>query len=453
MGRAIILSLLTLLSTQMFAQDNIVDRIVYVRHLVSDSVDYNPREALSQLQLLEKDCQTSDNDTLEAVYLELKGQALFSLERYKECIDPCKEAIRLFERCNLRQYEYLDAFQIIAIAYHRMGDFENAESYYRKGLIRSVAAKVSTTVQYKAEMFQNLGSLYKAKGDSVLAENAFNRSKQLSDSVLDVAKWNYTDWENSCWDKINRLEQAEKYQDAVDVFSEMIDGIQKNRGKDKAYLLAVCSKAILLSRYLGKFDEAIPLFKEVVEIGENSSSTDESVCEAYCNLAQCYAYQEDFSKADAVIQKSQGYLTKANNDDYPPHSIYRFAGNGAYWKQNYKKAIEYYEVYLSPKNNREKGNSYDDITNQLSVSYILAGKPKKAEVLLQGFLKTEENRLKTENIPTLANIFHNLGRSIMLNGNKSEALKYLNQSKDLQTKLYGKVLERTLQYINECVVK
>lgn len=334
-----------------------------------------------------------------------------------------------------------------------MGDFENAESYYRKGLIRSVAAKVSTTVQYKAEMFQNLGSLYKAKGDSVLAENAFNRSKQLSDSVLDVAKWNYTDWENSCWDKINRLEQAEKYQDAVDVFSEMIDGIQKNRGKDKAYLLAVCSKAILLSRYLGKFDEAIPLFKEVVEIGENSSSTDESVCEAYCNLAQCYAYQEDFSKADAVIQKSQGYLTKANNDDYPPHSIYRFAGNGAYWKQNYKKAIEYYEVYLSPKNNREKGNSYDDITNQLSVSYILAGKPKKAEVLLQGFLKTEENRLKTENIPTLANIFHNLGRSIMLNGNKSEALKYLNQSKDLQTKLYGKVLERTLQYINECVVK
>lgn len=77
MGRAIILSLLTLLSTQMFAQDNIVDRIVYVRHLVSDSVDYNPREALSQLQLLEKDCQTSDNDTLEAVYLELKGQALF----------------------------------------------------------------------------------------------------------------------------------------------------------------------------------------------------------------------------------------------------------------------------------------------------------------------------------------------------------------------------------------
>ncbi len=453
MGRTIILSLLTLLSTQMFAQDNIVDRIVYVRHLVSDSVDYNPREALSQLQLLEKDCQTSDDDTLKAVYLELKGQALYSLERYKECIGPCKEAIRLFERCNLRQYEYLDAFQIIAIAYHRMGDFENAESYYRRGLIRSVAAKVSTTVQYKAEMFQNLGSLYKAKGDSVLAEKAFNRSKQLSDSVLDVSKWNYVEWENSCWDKINRLKQAEKYQDAVDVFSEVIDGIQKNRGKDKSYLLAVCSKAILLSRYLGKFDEAIPLFKEVVEIGENSSSTDESVCGAYCYLAQCYAYQGDFSKADAVIQKSQDCLSRANNDDYPPHSIYRFAGNGAYWKQNYKKAIEYYEVYLSPKNNREKGNSYDDITNQLSVSYILAGKPKKAEVLLHGFLKTEENRLKTENIQTLANILHNLGRSIMLSGNKSEALKYLNQSKDLQTKLYGKVLERTLQYINECVVK
>ncbi len=453
MLRAIILFILSLLSIQMFAQDDIVNRIVYVRHLVSDSADYNPKEALCQLQLMEKDCMVSDNDTLKGVYLELKGQALYSLERYKECVAPCKEAIRLFERCNLRQYEYLDAFQIIAMAYHRMGDFENAESYYRKGLIRSVAAKVSTTGQYKADMFLNLGNLYKTKGDSVLAENAFGRSQQLSDSVFDVGKWNYIDWENACWDKIDQLRQAGMYQETVDVYSEMISGIQKNRGKDKTYLLAVYSKAILLSRYLGKFDEAIPLYKEVVENGENSSSTAESVCGAYCNLAQCYAYKGEFPKTDEVIQESQSCLSRANNEYYPPHAVYRFAGNGAYWTKNYEKAIKYYEIYLSPKYQREKGTNYEDIVTQVSVSYIQSDTPEKAKSLLSSFLKSDEARMKKDNISSLATIYHNLGRAYMLTGYKSDALKYLNKSKDLQTKLYGKVLERTLQYINECVVK
>lgn len=433
--------------------DTIVDKMVYSRHLLTDSADLNPNEALSQLLLIEKDCAEFDNDSLKGIFFALKGQSLFSMEKYKECIAPSKEAIRLFERCNLRQYEYLDAFKIIAMAYHLIKDYENAERYYRKGLIRSVAANVNTTDQYNAAMFLNLGNLYRDKGDSILADAARNKSKQLSNNVLDIDEWNYIDWENSYWGNIDSLRQEGKYQEAVDLFSEMIPIVRKKRGEDKTYLLAVYSKAILLSRYLGKHDEAIPLYVEVVEIGKKNSMIDESVCGAYCNLALSYAYKGDFSKADAIIQESQGYLKRANNEDYPPHLIYRLVGNGAYWTQNYEKAIEYYEVYLSPQNNREEGNSYDEITNQLSVSYILANMPKKAEQLLKGFLKTEEKRLNTENNPILANIYHNLGRSIMLGGDRKEALKYLKKSKELQMISFGKVTERTLQYIDECNAK
>lgn len=453
MLRTFILSLLTLLCTQMSAQDGIDERIANVRHLISDSLDLNPSEAFSQLQLIEKDCLASNNDTLKAVFWGLKGQTLFFLERYKDCISPSKEAIQLFERCNLRQYEFLDAFRIIAMAYHRIKDFENAESYYRKGLIRSVAANVSTTDQYRADLFLNLGNLYKAKGDAAMAEDCFNKSKQLHQNTNDIDRWNYIDWENSYWKKIRVFTQTGKYQEAIDAYSEMIPGIQKYRGKDKTYILAVYSKAMLLSRFFNKYDEAIPLYIEVVEIGKKNSMTDESVCGAYCNLALSYAFKGDFSKTEAIIQESQSYLIRANYDNYPPHSIYRFAGNGAYWVHNYEKAIKYYEIYLSPQNKREMGNSYDEITNQLSVSYILANRPKKAEQLLKSILKSEEGRLKTENLPTLANILHNLGRSIMLGGDKSGALKYLTRSKELQMKAYGDVSEITLQYINECNTK
>ncbi len=452
MKRAAVLFLLSFVCIQMHTQD-IVDKIIYARHLITDSLAFNPTEALSQLQMIEKECTDLDNDTLKAVFYELKGQTLISLEKYKECIPPCNEALRFFERCNLRQYGYLNTLKIIAMAYYRLGDFENAERYYRKGLIRSVAAKVNTTNQYRADLLLNLGNLYKAKGDSILANAAYYKSKQLSDSACDVGKWNYIDWENSCWDKIIGYTRKGKYQEAVDVYSEMIPVLQNKRGKDNVYILAVSSKGVLLSHYLNKYDEAIPLFKEVVEIGKNSSTTNESVCGAYCDLALSYAYKGDFTKTDTIIRESQDYLIRANNEYYPPHAIYRYAGNGAFWTKNYEKAIKYYEIYLSPQNKREPGNSYDEITNQISVSYILNGEPKKAKQLLYGFLKTEEKRLSTDNIPTLANIYHNLGRSVMLDGNKSWALKYLKRSKELQIISLGKVSERTLQYIEECKEK
>ena len=63
MVRTFILSLFTFLCMQMYAQDGIVERIVHVRHLISDSSDFNPSEAFTQLQLIEKDCAASDNDT------------------------------------------------------------------------------------------------------------------------------------------------------------------------------------------------------------------------------------------------------------------------------------------------------------------------------------------------------------------------------------------------------
>lgn len=453
MKRIILLLMFVLPFVYVSAEDDLVSRIVHIRELIYGSSTTPLREVLGQLRQIEKEVNKENNDILYAVYYSLKGQTLYLLEDYNECIPPLKDAIQLFEQCNLRQYEYLDAFRIIAMSYHRMNDLENAEKYYRKGLTRSVSANVSTTDQYRADLYLNLGNLYKAKGDTALAEDCFNKSKQLHNSTNDIDKWNYFDWENSYWDKIHKLTHDEKYQEAVDVYSEMIPGIQKNRGKDETYILAIYSKAILLSRYLNKHDEAIPLYNEVVEIGKKISTTNESVCGAYCNLALCYAYKGDFSNAESFIHESHEFLTKAKNDYYPPHSIYRFAGNGAYWTKNYEKAIKYYEAYLSPQNKREIGNSYDEITNQLSVSYILSNKPKKAEQLLKGFLKTEESRLKTENLPTLANILHNLGRSVMLGGNKSEALKYLNRSKELQMKAYGEISERTLQYIDECNVK
>ena len=439
---------LLFISSLSFAQEDIVIKIVRLRQLVN-SVG-TEKEALSLVKQIENQCLESNNDTLKAIFLELKGQALLNDEQYEECIPICKDAITLFAKVNLRQYEYLDAWYTIATALHRLKDYTNAERYYRKGILHSVAAKVDKVEQYRSNLYLNLGNLYKEQGDSLLAEECYRRVENNSEiELIDIDHWNYVDWENSYWDKIDELTHAEKYQEAVDVYSEMIPGIQKNKGKNKTYILAVYSRGILLSRYLDKIDEAISLFQELVHLSDSIAEYDENICGSYCNLALCYSMKGLYLNVDETIKQALPYLEKANNDIYRPHTIYRLVGNGAYWNQDYQNAIKYYEKYLAPTNKRETGTNYEEIVNQLSVSYILSGQPAKAETLLCDFIKNDEPKLIKEDSPILANVYHNLGRAYMLNGAKSNALKYLNKSKERQIKLYGEASERTLQYITE----
>ena len=437
-----------LISALSYAQEDIVEKVIRVRQLVAE---IKTNEAFSLIVQIEQQCMQSTNDTLKAVFLELKGQALLDIGNYKECITPCKEAITLFERTNLRQYEYLDAWYIIATAYHRLKDYKNAESYYRKGILRSVAARVSEVNLYRSNLYLNLGNLYKEQGDTLLAEECYKRvGKSPERELIDIDDWNYVNWEGAQWEQVNQLVNDQCYEEAANFYTNFIKTIKKRKGnRYEAYLLAVYSRAILLSRYINNIDDAIPLLEELVNLSDSIDALNKIICGAYCNLALCYSQKGNYKAVDNVISKGLPYLSKANIQGYLSNMIYRFAGNGAYWKQDYPNAIKYYERYFTS-NERESGTNYEEITNQLSVSYIFSGHPEKAKDLLERLLSTDEDRLKRENAQTLATVYHNLGRAYMLLNHKSSALKFLTESKNLQNTIYGEVAERTLLYIQEC---
>ena len=440
--------ILFLISTLSYAQEDVVEKVIHVRQLITET---KTNEALSLIAQIEQQCMLSPNDTLKAVFLELKGQALLDVEKYEECITPCKEAITLFERSNLRQYEYLDAWYIMATAYHRLKDYKNAERYYRKGMLRSVAARVDDVNQYRSNLYLNLGNLYKEKGDTLLAKECYNRIVQSPErEIIDIDKWNHVEWENAIIDEIFNLLDAKEYEEAANKWTDFAQEIKEKKGnKYEWYLTAVYSRGILLSRYLGKINEALSLFEELVNLSDSIDAPNENICGAYCNLALCYSQKGNYKAVDYVISKGLPYLSQASMQGYPSHMLYRFAGNGAYWKQDYPNAIRYYEHYFSS-NEREPGTNYDEITNQLSVSYIFSGNPEKAKVLLESLLSTDGDRLKRENAQTLATVYHNLGRAYMLLNDTSSALKFLTKSKNLQLAIYGEVAERTLLYIQEC---
>ena len=61
--------------------------------------------------------------------------------------------------------------------------------------------------------------------------------------------------------------------------------------------------------------------------------------------------------------------------------------------------------------------------------------------------------LRKEKSPTLANIYHNLGRSYMLDGSIGKAKTYLQKSKIMQQQHYGTMSDLTLRYLKECNLK
>lgn len=369
--------ILFLISTLSYAQEGVVEKVIRVRQLITET---RTNDALSLIAQIEQQCMQSPNDTLKAVFLELKGQALLDVENYEECITPCKEAITLFERTNLRQYEYLDAWYIIATAYHRLKDYNNAESYYRKGILRSVAARVSEVNQYRSSLYLNLGNLYKEQGDTLLAEECYKRvGKSPERELIDIDDWNYVDWEGAQWEQVNQLVNDQRYEEAANFYTNFTKIIKERKGnRYEAYLLAVYSRAILLSRYVNNIDDAIPLFEELVNLSDSIDAPNENICGAYCNLALCYSQKGNYKAVDNVISKGLPYLSKANIQGYPSHMIYRFTGNGAYWKHDYPNAIKYYERYFSS-NEREPGTNYEEITNQLCVSYIFFWSSRKGQ--------------------------------------------------------------------------
>ena len=450
MKRYLLMLVLSLLCVKIFAQHDAVSKLIEIKQAVySGKVDID--KVFSDLGKIEKECLSSNNDTTTGVYYSLKGQMLCAVEKYEECIPILKKAIVFLEKCNLRQYEYLDDFKYLGDAYFRTKDYENAERYYRRGILRSVSANVEKTNQHNAELYLNLGRLYEAKGDTALANECIRRSTLMQeDKVLDIAQWNYIEWENSCYDKIDVFKKEGKYREAVDQYDKMIEGRLKYYGKGEEYISAMYSKALLLSRYLGDYEAALPMFMDIIECGKEISSHNEWVCGSYNNMVLCYSYLNMQQELNSFLPEARDFLSKANNKGCPPHSIYRFAGNGAYWRNDYDMAIKYYELYLSPENERESGTGYDDITNQLSVSYLNTGRIEKAKNLLTKYLKTDEKRAKSKNPETLPLIYHNLGRAYMLCGDKKNALAFLDKSGKLQKKLFGYVFDKTLLYINEC---
>lgn len=412
----------------------------------------NDAFADSILQKIRPYCISSKNDSIQVVYYESKGTIdSWFYKDYKSSIDCFEKVIALYERLNIKSYNYLDAFQGIALAYDMLGDKDKAVEYYEKAIIKSVV--VENSQDFRDIIYLNLGNIYKERGDTLLANKCYQKiDSKNRDKLFDANRVKDLEWENNYLDKITQCLDQKRYAESIGLYSDFIQGLKSKYGiYNEFYIQQLYEKAIVLRSCLNNFAQAEPLLEQLVFLSDKVQFLDKNICGAYSNLALCYAHRGNFHKVDSIIPIGINYSHSLNSPDYEPNMIYRFAGNGAFWNENYQYAIKYYEQYFNPVyTHREVGDSYQEIANQLSVAYLKTNQPQKAQVLLEKVLKTDEKEMDKNCPKVLVNVFHNMGRALMLQGNYSQALKFLNKSKKMQIKLNGTVFEKTNSYIKEC---
>ena len=378
-----------------------------------------------------------------------------------------KEALRMLEDVNIDDYnnendEIIASFYFVkATAYDLNEDSSNSIRMFEKACDHY--EKAGITYDRYLQSLQSLGRIYYKLGKLVLSEKCYKKiiiygtPSQLfkNDELNDLEKaqnilYNYLF--NKLFSKTLELRKDEKYEDAIIIFDKLLSLIEWYSGRlDDKFLQVSFNKALVLGYDLGLYKEAIPILNYNIGIRNLIDFPNRDICSSYCFLTMYLSASKEYDKVQEVLTDGFDYLREANFADYPPHMLYRFAGNGSYGTNDYTTAISYYEKYLDSNNPKEGATNYEEIVNMLSVAYILSDYPDKAQKLLKSFLKDSENAMIVSNPTILANIYHNLGRAIMLVRNYKDALIYLNKSKDLQMKLYGEATSRTIDYINECV--
>lgn len=169
-----------------------------------------------------------------------------------------------------------------------------------------------------------------------------------------------------------------------------------------------------------------------------------------CNIYNAKGeYDDCLTTLDKIVDLfSNGLL----NDDDVFNYIVGYIANCHLAKTDYASARKTYSTYLTEILDSTDYQRIADTHNKLAVVELLDSNPAQAHKYLDlswNYYSTSVGENTAEHMYYL----HNKGRAYMLQGKTKEAIKSLSQSKDIQLRLNGAVMERTQQYLNELGVE
>lgn len=501
-------------------------------------------------------------DSMVMVLNYEKGACLFFLDKYKEAIPFLNDALLRMEKLPHEDCNYLELIYSIGSCYNHLKQYETAEEYFRRVIIRGNTQDFTCAIT--TQTLSELAEVYSRLGYNKLADIC---TSKISSSVKNSSGG---DWRNTV-DGLADLSESYKNQgkqdEEIETLRKIIDIIKVNAGVTYEDYTLYCDILGMTLKQYNRIDESYLVFEHMLSVAQKLYEHREEICLAYEECLRYKANKGDSSYISSILPMAVKYIQNTSDFDWKKHNLYEVVGNGlcgagkyalgvkylqlpwngelpnsvrsltnlglyyhynhpdltkslSYYKeaepianvysdsltrkfiyeemgslysklQQYDKAVNYWELVtpyikaledsskfalhlvrysidLIEYGQKEKADTLLKIAQELSshlpnqTKIICASQIGFAELKLGEYSKTIDllNQAITLTIQEfgvnnkwLQTMYHNLGRAYMLQKDYSNALSWLNKSKDLQIQLNGSAMQRTLDYIKECEAK
>lgn len=408
--------------------------------LLSDHDD----EASDLLTALRGRCLSSGNDTAKFMYDNNMGLLMMKRKRYAEAIKHYRSVVQLSEKANLKGPDYYNSFLLLGMCHQRLGQDSLAEKCYRTGLLKSFA--LDDLANITSSCYLNLGQLYEDRGDSVLARLCYDNIDPKHFFDLRDAKADFLSEDGET--KAIDLRKKGEFEQCLPIYDRLLARTRKLIGtQNEDYARLLYSKGVVLDFNLSRPQEARPLFKELFDMRDSLPQFNIDILEGTARYLKILAEASDTTQVDSLFPIALDYALRSS-DERNISQLYRVVGNGYYWAHHYRRAIPYYEKYVSFQE-KESGLSYLEIPNMLGVCYLATGEPVKAQVLLANLMATYGDDIEG-NADMKMLLFHNYGTALMRGGLYKDAVGFLEASNTAYKAVVGKDNPSTLEYIEEC---
>ncbi len=216
-------------------------------------------------EILKSQLQRDEPDLAYIVRTRTRlAAALNNLGLFREMVSEAQEALSTAQMLGNEKL-MADSFSGLAVAYHMLDNYDEAEIFYRKAITLSESF-YGRHVGYVNNL-TNLAELLTTTERYDEAEALLKEAVELAEKVLGKEHPSYS---NSLGSFANLLATTGRYSEAESLYRKVIDlRIETFGKKHPKYATSIYNLARLLKK-LGRYDEAEPLYREAIEITEKA---------------------------------------------------------------------------------------------------------------------------------------------------------------------------------------
>ena len=293
-----------------------------VKSVVPIIEEGNYSEAYNTLLSIDEKQIEQYGDSCVMMFNYEKGTCLFFLNKYEDAIPYINKALTFMEKMPHEDCNYLELIYGLGSCYKHLKQYENAEKYFRRVIIRGnvqgfMCAITTQTLSELTEVYNKLG--YKKLAEGCAAK--------IQAFVDDLPTESWSNRMESLLDLANSYEEQGKIDEEIDTYHKILNLIESSLGKENEDYLKYSS--ILYKRLLldNRIEDVLLILEDIIGVGNTYKTKNKWVCNAYEYYLEIKAKQNETETVEKVLPNAIKYIRNTIDYDWQNKNLYEMIGN------------------------------------------------------------------------------------------------------------------------------